>query len=113
METENSLWVRAGHDLSRERGLCYPCSMNIRLKPDTEEWLKAQVAEGRFESIEQAVEVYLDESRRNQEELDGMDLSWAQPYLDKGLADADAGRVRPAEEVFAELRKQLVRARGS
>lgn len=24
--------------------------------------------------------------------------------IDRGLADADAGRVRPAEEVFAELR---------
>jgi predicted transcriptional regulator len=86
--------------------------MNIRLKPDTEEWLKAQVAEGRSESIEQATEIYLDESRPNQEELDSMDLSWAQPYLDKGLADVEAGRVRPAEEVFAELRKRLVRPRG-
>jgi len=33
--------------------------MNIRLKPDTEEWLKSQVAEGRFESIEEAVELLI------------------------------------------------------
>ena len=85
--------------------------MNIRLKPDTEEWLKAQVAEGRFESIEQAVELLLGDSRRDQEALDTTDLSWAQPYIDKGLADADAGRVRPAEEVLAELRKRFVHSR--
>jgi len=85
--------------------------MNIRLKPGTEEWLKAQVAEGRFESIEQAVEILLEDSRRDQEALDTLDLSWAQPYIDKGLADAVAGRVRPAEEVFAELRKRFVRSR--
>ena len=83
--------------------------MNIRLKPDTEEWLKAQVAEGRFESIEQAVEIYLDESRRN-EELDNADLSWAQPYIDKGLADIEAGRVYPAEQVHAEIRAMFARS---
>ena len=30
---------------------------------------------------------------------------WAK--LEVGIADADAGRVRPAEEVFAELRAEL------
>jgi len=40
--------------------------MNIRLKPDTEEWLRGQVAEGRFDSVEEAVEVLLGESRLNQ-----------------------------------------------
>jgi predicted transcriptional regulator len=83
--------------------------MNIRLKPDTEEWLKAQVAEGHFESVEQAVETFLDESRRNQEALDNVDLSWAQPYIDKGLADIEAGRVYPAEQVHAEIRAMFTR----
>jgi predicted transcriptional regulator len=83
--------------------------MNIRLKPDTEEWLKTQVAEGRFESLEQAVEVLLEESRSNLELLDKVDLSWAQPYIDEGLADLEAGRVHPAEEVFAEIRAMFAR----
>ena len=72
--------------------------MNIRLKPDTEEWLKNQVAEGRFESIEQAVEILLEE---------------AQPYIDEGLADLDAGRVHPAERVHAEIRAMFVRPKGT
>ena len=83
--------------------------MNIRLKPDTEEWLKTQVAEGRFESLEQAVEALLEESRSNLELLDKVDLSWAQPYIDEGLADLEAGRVHPAEEVFAEIRAMFAR----
>jgi predicted transcriptional regulator len=83
--------------------------MNIRLKPDTEEWLKTQVAEGRFESIEQAVEILLVEGRLNQEALDHADLSWAKPYIDEGLADLEAGRVYPAEQVHAEIRAMFVR----
>src|ERR1700716_1029308 len=97
--------------------LCYTAfvtfEMNIRLKPDTEEWLKAQVAEGRFESIEQAVEILLEEGRLNQEALDRVDLSWAQPYLDEGLADLEAGRVPPAEQVHAEIRAIFVRPKGT
>ena len=80
--------------------------MNIRLKPDTEEWLKTQVAEGRFESIEDAVEALVLDDRL-QAKLNDEDLSWAKPYIDEGLADLEAGRVRPAEEVFAELRAKF------
>jgi len=82
--------------------------MNIRLKPDTEEWLKVQVAEGRFGSVEEAVEAYVSDGRASDEQLDSMDLSWAKPYIDEGLADAAAGRVYPAEEVFAELRAKFL-----
>ena len=77
--------------------------MNIRLKPDTEEWLKAQVAAGRFESIEEAVEALVAEDRLTQAELDATDLSWAQPYIEEGLAAIEAGDLIPAEEVHKEL----------
>jgi len=87
--------------------------MNIRLKPDTEEWLKAQVAEGRFESIEQAVEIYLDESRLNQALSDKADLSWVKPYIEEGLAALEAGDVVPAEEVYAELRARYSKPQGT
>jgi predicted transcriptional regulator len=87
--------------------------MNIRLKPDTEEWLRVQVAEGRFESIEQAVEILLEEGRLNQEALDLADLSWTKPYIDEGLADLEAGRVHPAEQVHAEIRAMFARPKGT
>ena len=83
--------------------------MNIRLKPDTEEWLKTQVAEGRFESIEDAVEVLVAEDRINQVALDRADLSWAQPYIDEGLDALASGDVIPAEEVHKELLALLKR----
>ena len=78
--------------------------MNIRLKPDTEEWLKAQVAEGRYKSVEDAVEMLVVDARLNQSILDSEDLSWAKPYLEEGLADIEAGRTTPIEKVHAEMR---------
>ena len=86
--------------------------MNIRLKPDTEEWLKAQVAEGRFNSVEDAVEALVADDRA-QAELDAADLSWAKPYIEEGLADIEAGRTVPAEQVYAELRAKFSRSRDS
>lgn len=84
--------------------------MNIRLKPDTEEWLKAQVAEGRFESIEDAVEALVEDDRIHAKLLDE-DLSWAKPYIDEGLAAAERGEVVPAEEVYAEIRAKFAARR--
>lgn len=86
--------------------------MNIRLKPDAEEWLKAQVAEGRFSSIEDAVEMLVADDRA-QAKLNEADLSWAKPYIDEGLAALEAGDVIPAEQVYAELRAKFSRSRGS
>jgi predicted transcriptional regulator len=87
--------------------------MNIRLKPDTEEWLKTQVAEGRFESIEDAVEVLIAEDRIAQAQLDATDLSWAKPYIEEGLAAIEAGDLIPAEEVHAEIRALFSRPKRS
>lgn len=87
--------------------------MNIRLKPDTEQWLKEQVELGRFASLEEAVEALVDEDRIAQTELDSADLSWARPYLEKGLADIEAGRIVPAEQVHAEIRAMFARPKGS
>ena len=86
--------------------------MSIRLKPETEEWLKIQVAEGRFSSIEDAVEALVADDRAHAE-LDATDLSWAKPYIEEGLADLAAGRTVPAEHVYTELRAKFSRSPGS
>ena len=88
-------------------------SMEIRFKPHTEEWLKAQVAEGRFASLEEAVEILVREDQIAQSALEEADLSWAKPHIEEGLNDADAGRTTPAAEVHAELRARFLRLRGS
>jgi predicted transcriptional regulator len=86
--------------------------MNIRLKPDTERWLQSQVEQGRFGSLEEAIEALVLDDQITQAALEKTDLSWAQPYIDKGLADIEAGRTIPAEEVYADLRARLSRKRG-
>jgi predicted transcriptional regulator len=85
--------------------------MNIRLKPDTEQWLQSQVDQGRFGSVEEAIEALVLDDQLAQRALDDADLSWAKPYLAKGLADLEAGRAIPAEEVYADLRARFVRKR--
>ena len=49
------------------------------------------------------------EDRLEQEHLDGMDLSWAKPYLEEGPCRIEAGRTIPAEQVYAELRAKFSR----
>lgn len=87
--------------------------MNVRLKPHTEEWLKAQVAEGRFASLEEAIEILVREDQAAHDDLDQADLAWARSYLAEGLADVEAGRTMPADEVHAELRTRFIRPRGA
>ena len=53
--------------------------MNIRLKPDAEAYLKAQVASGRFASVEEAIDALTRDDEVAQAELDAADLSWAKP----------------------------------
>ncbi len=81
--------------------------MDIQLKPATAAYLEAQVAEGRFASIADAIDALAREDEVMQAELDAADLSWAKPYIDKGLADLEAGRVVAAETVHAELRRRF------
>ena len=77
--------------------------MNIRLKPETEEWLKAQVAAGRYPSVEEAVEILLVAARIGQAPVNKQDLAWAKHYLEEGTAAREAGDAIPAEEVQREL----------
>jgi Arc/MetJ-type ribon-helix-helix transcriptional regulator len=85
--------------------------MDIDLKPDTEEWLKAQVARGRFGSLDEAVEALVREDQTVQTEIENADLAWAIPYVAKGLADKEAGRTVPAEQVHAALRERFTSRR--
>jgi len=80
--------------------------MHVELKPKIAAILQAQVAAGHFETIEDAVTAAV---LGIGPDLDGNvgDLSWAKPYIDKGLADLEAGRVIPAEAVHAELRRRF------
>ena len=81
--------------------------MEISLKPSTEAYLKAQVASGRFASTGDAIEALARGDEIMQADLDAVDLDWAKPYIDNGLADLDAGRVITSEAVHDELRRRF------
>ena len=87
--------------------------MNVRLKPQTEEWLKAQVAEGRFTSLEEAVEILVREDQVAHSDIEEADFGWARSYIAEGLADVEVGRTVPADQVHAELRARFIRSGGT
>lgn len=78
--------------------------MTITLTPKQQAWLEAEVAAGRFTSVEEAVQVAVAELMRP---IDTTDLSWARPYLDEARASLNRGEGIPAEQVFAEIDARL------
>jgi Arc/MetJ-type ribon-helix-helix transcriptional regulator len=76
--------------------------MQIQLRKEDEEWLLAQVAAGRFSSLDQAVAAAVDGLRADDEEM-----TWAEPLVAEGLAELDQGQAIPAEDVFAQIESRL------
>jgi Arc/MetJ-type ribon-helix-helix transcriptional regulator len=65
--------------------------MNIPLPRDHEDWLKAQVAAGRFSSLEEAVASAVAGLRAQ----DSIDDAWAKPLIDDALEALDRGEGTP------------------
>jgi antitoxin ParD1/3/4 len=73
--------------------------MNIRLPPDQQAWLEAQVAAGRFNSVDDAVAVAIADLMA----IGGDDLAWAKPYVDQARAAAAQGEVVSVDEAIADI----------
>jgi antitoxin ParD1/3/4 len=76
--------------------------MQIQLTKDHENWLREQIAAGRFSSLDDALAEAIDSLRAEDEEL-----AWAKPLIDDGLAELNRGESIPAEEVFARIEASL------
>jgi antitoxin ParD1/3/4 len=76
--------------------------MQIQLTKEHEDWLRAQVAAGRFPSLEDAIAEAIDGLR-----LEDDELAWAKPLVAEGLAELDRGEAIPADEVFARIEARL------
>lgn len=85
-------------ELSARQGN-HESAMTIHLRPDLEAILQAQVAAGRFESVDAALEAAIQGMAMAQG-----DLSWATPFLAEADADIAAGRVRTHAQVWADCR---------
>ena len=83
----------------------------LKLTPEQEEALQAQVAAGHFASIEAAISCAIDHFTPHTARELG-DLSWAKPYIDEARASLERGEGIPAEQVFAEIDARL-RQRGA
>jgi antitoxin ParD1/3/4 len=73
--------------------------MTITLTPEQVEWLEQQVADGEFDSVEEAVRLAVADLMT----LDTDDLEWAKPLVDEARAALARGEGVPAEAVKAEI----------
>jgi antitoxin ParD1/3/4 len=82
--------------------------MNVTLPFDQQKWLEAEVAAGRFESIDDALAAAVAELMS----IDADDLAWAKPYVEQARASVTRGEVIPGEEFFRRLEARLGKLRG-
>jgi Arc/MetJ-type ribon-helix-helix transcriptional regulator len=76
--------------------------MQIQLTKEHEEWLRSQVAAGRFSTLEEAVAEAIDSLKTEDD-----DLARAKPLVEEGVGELDRGQAIPAEEVFARIEARL------
>jgi antitoxin ParD1/3/4 len=77
--------------------------MNTQLPRDLEQFVQAKVQSGRFTSSDEAIAEAVRLLRQREEAEEARVLEG----IRQGLDDMHAGRGRPAEEVFAEIRREF------
>lgn len=85
--------------------------MNIRVKPETEAWLKAEVAQGRFGSIEEAIETIILEHQVSVIDVATDDHLWAKPFIEEALAALERGESSPLEDVAKRVKERIAAGR--
>ncbi len=78
--------------------------MTITLTPEQQKWLEAEVAAGRFVSVEEAVRQAVAEFMLS---IDTSDLDWAKPYLDEARAEIARGEYATHDEFERELADRI------
>ena len=81
--------------------------MTIRLKPELEKFVQAQVESGQYKSAEDAVNAAVAKAQIEQD-LSDQDLSVEDiAAIEEGLAQIERGEVIPWEQVRVELEKKI------
>ncbi len=83
--------------------------MNIKLPPEQQKWLEAQVAAGHYASVDEALAVAVADLMA----IHSDDLAWAKPYVDQARASVARGDVLSGEEYFKRLNAKLESMRSS
>lgn len=74
--------------------------IHVEIGPTLESFISGLVASGRYRSPDEVLREALRLFQEHEAQLAELDAA-----IDRGLADADAGRVTPAGEVFDELER--------
>jgi antitoxin ParD1/3/4 len=77
--------------------------MNTHLPADLEQFVKAKVKSGRFTTSDEVITEAVRLLRQREEAEEARTLEG----IRQGLVDMHAGRGRPADQVFAEFRRDL------
>jgi antitoxin ParD1/3/4 len=85
--------------------------MNVRVKPETEAWLKAEVEKGHFGSIEEAVETMVLAHQAAAIDVAVDDHAWAKPLVDEALAALDRGEGSALADVVTRLKDRIAARR--
>jgi antitoxin ParD1/3/4 len=80
----------------------------LDLTPDLESAIRRRVDSGAYKSDVDVIRAGLVALDRHEEDVKRR-LTALDASIERGLADADAGRVRSADEVFDELRERIRR----
>jgi antitoxin ParD1/3/4 len=77
--------------------------MNIKLPPEQQKWLEAQVAAGHYTSVDEALAVAVADLMT----IHGDDLTWAKPYVDQARVSVARGDVMSGEAYLNRLNEKL------
>jgi antitoxin ParD1/3/4 len=77
--------------------------MSTHLPADLEQFVQAKVRSGRFSSPDEVIAAGVRMLRQQEEAHEARELEG----IREGLEDMHAGRGRPAEDVFADIRREL------
>ncbi len=84
--------------------------MTIQLSKSSETWLLQEVAAGRFASLDEAVEVALEQLRIAADDVADEDLLTHKSSIDEAVAQLDRGEGILSDDVFAGLRDRIAQA---
>jgi antitoxin ParD1/3/4 len=77
--------------------------MNVKLPPEQQKWLEAEVAAGSFSSVDEALAVAVADLMA----IHKNDLAWAKPYVEQARASVARGDILSGEEYFKRLNAKL------
>lgn len=81
--------------------------MDVRLKPEHEAWLRAEVERGAFNSIESALEHSIELARADEAANKGLDLTWTHPLIEQAEKSIAAGKGVRVEDAFKRIDEHL------